>query len=154
MLHKFSFMNQPIKILTKQGGGRLGCSWSVTKSMTRHKAIKSFRKSDTRNFLLEQIHWLPLKWLILHRNAMYVWDSLPYPTEIFYPYSQSLYRWSFGHTPMTWSNFLASIGFHFLSLTMMAIGLHCARMLHYKLSEYIEAWNRKIRTKILVVVAL
>ena len=42
-LHKFSFMNQPVKILTKQGGGRLGCSWSVTKSVTKHKALKSFR---------------------------------------------------------------------------------------------------------------
>ena len=41
MTYKFSFMNQPVKILTKQRGGRLGCSWSVTKSVTKHNALKS-----------------------------------------------------------------------------------------------------------------
>ena len=65
-----------VKILTKRGGGRLDCSWSVTE----HKAIKSLRnlfakmlssvghkKLQTRFFLV-QICWLPLKWLILRQN--------------------------------------------------------------------------------------
>lgn len=67
---------QPVKILTKQGRGRLGCSQSVTK----HKAIKILKylfakmlsqvghKKLQSGFLLAQIRWLPLKWLILRQN--------------------------------------------------------------------------------------
>ena len=73
-------MNQPVKILTKQGGGRLGCSWSVTNSVTKHKTIKSLRnlfvkmltevghKKLQSRCLLVQIRWSPLKWLILPQN--------------------------------------------------------------------------------------
>ena len=80
MSHKFSFMNQPVKVLTKQGGGRLGCSWSVTNSETKHKTIKSLRnlfvkmltevghKKLQSRCLLVQIRWLPLKRLILRQN--------------------------------------------------------------------------------------
>ena len=61
------------------GEGRLSCSWSVTKSVIKQKskALKSFygkfcRQSSTRNinldFSLEQLRWLPLKWLILRQN--------------------------------------------------------------------------------------
>ena len=50
MMHKFSFMNQPVKILTKQGGGRLGCSWSVTK----HKVIKSLRNLFAKMFFVSR----------------------------------------------------------------------------------------------------
>ena len=87
MMHKFSFMNQPVKILTKQGGGRLGCSWSVTK----HKAIKSLeiylrkccRKSDTRDFNLDfysskfapkMVNFAP------KRNVTYMSGTAHFPT--------------------------------------------------------------------------
>ena len=80
MTYKFSFMNQPVEILTNQGGGRLGCSWSVTKSVTKHKALKSLsnllakmlsqvgHKKLQSTFLLVQMRRLPLKWLILRQN--------------------------------------------------------------------------------------
>ena len=47
-------------------------------------------------FLLEQLRWLPLKWLT--RCNVHARDSLPYPAEFFYPYSQSLYGQSVGCT--------------------------------------------------------
>ena len=81
MLHKFSFRNSPVKILTKRGGGRLCCSWSVTKSVTKQKAkFKKFicenflRNSQAEHkklqsrFLLQQLRWLPFKWLLLSQN--------------------------------------------------------------------------------------
>ena len=106
MLHKFSFRNSPCKILTKRGGGRLGFSWSVTKSVAKQKAkLKKFicenflRNSQAEHtkiqsrFLLQQLRWLPLKWLILSQNetqhTLLEHPSLPY--WVFYPYSQSLY---------------------------------------------------------------
>ena len=69
-----------LKILTKRGGGRLGCSWSVAKSVTKHKALKSLsnllakmlsrvgHKKLQSTFLLVQMRRLPLKWLILRQN--------------------------------------------------------------------------------------
>ena len=73
-------MNQPVQILTKRGGGRLGCSWSVIKSVTKHKALKSLcnlfakmlsyvgHKKLQSTFLLVQMRRFPLKWLILRQN--------------------------------------------------------------------------------------
>ena len=60
MLHKFSRMNSPVKVLTR-GRGRLGCSWGVTKSLITKQKAKTleiyFRqfchKSNTRNFNLD-----------------------------------------------------------------------------------------------------
>ena len=131
MLHKFSFRNSPCKILTKRGGGRLGFSWSVTKSVAKQKSkLKKFicenflRNSQAEHtkilsrFLLQQLRWLPLKWLILSQNetqhTLLEHPSLPY--WVFYPYSQTVYG------QQTYANFLASVGYHFL----LAIGLHCA----------------------------
>ena len=81
-------------------------SWSVTTSVAKQKTkLKKFicenfpRNSQAEHtkiqsrFLLQQLPWLPLKWIILSQNVtqhtLLEHPSLPY--WVFYPYSQSLY---------------------------------------------------------------
>ena len=90
MLHKFSFMNSPVKILTKRGGGETRLL--LERDQKRDQA-KSTRNINV-DFPLERLRWLPLE------CKVQFWDSLPYPNEFFYPYPQCLYGRSFGRTLM------------------------------------------------------
>ena len=73
MLHKFSFMNSPVKILTKRGGGETRLL--LERDQKRDQA-KSTRNINV-DFPLEQLRWLPLE------CKVQFWDSLPYPNELF-----------------------------------------------------------------------
>lgn len=81
-------------------------AWSVTKSVTRQKskALEIFfpkfcqiQKGSIYIFTLATPLVAPKMvkkfWAKTKRNVD-VWDSPPQPFEFFYPYSQSLYRWS------------------------------------------------------------
>ena len=90
MLHKSLFINSPVKILTKWGEGR-GCCCSVTKNVIKHGLEICFpkfcRQSSTRSINLH-FHPSNLIKLIFRQNKrkVHVRGSLPYSTEVFYPY--------------------------------------------------------------------
>ena len=62
-------MNSPGQFLTKRGGGET--KWLLERDQKRDQAKKQSLKI-TRNinldFSLEQLRWLPRKWLILRQN--------------------------------------------------------------------------------------
>ena len=119
------------------GGASLGCSWSVTKSVSKQKAkscleiyFPKFRRfvTDTVNFNLDfhssnsvgctQSGWFCAK---TKRNVD-VWDYLPYLAEFSYLTPK---EWTGGRTLTSYPNVLVSIGFHF----RLGIGLRCMRAL-------------------------
>ena len=101
MLHKFSVINSPVKILIKRGERRLACSWSVTRTKITQKAKPS--KFLSQNFVVSRakihqsrcftratllvapkmVHFAP------KRNARYT-SGIPFPTLLsFFLYVRS-----------------------------------------------------------------
>ena len=138
MLHKFSLINSPDKILTKWRwvGGEGGETRSYRESDQKRDQAKSkaleiyFRtfcpKSNTKKLqstvLLAQLRWLALKWLILRQNeTQRSYLGLPIlPYWGFYPYSQSLYgRTRYAHADVITKFSGMNIGYQII----LAMGL-------------------------------
>ena len=136
MLHKFSLINSPDKILTKWRGGEGGETRSHRESdqkrdQAKSKALEIYfrtfcRKLNTKKLqstvLLEQLRWLPLKWLILRQNeTQRSYLGLPIlPYWGFYPYSQSLYgRTRYAHADVITKFSGMNIGYQII----LAMGL-------------------------------
>ena len=102
LLNQFSQINSPDKILIKWGRGkaetRLFRELYQVKSIALEIYFRRFcGRPNTRNFNLDfylsSCVGCPSKGFFCAKTKqnVHVWDSIPYPTEFFYPYFQSPY---------------------------------------------------------------